>query len=291
VATTTGAIRKRINPEAENKSTVGLVQEARMKRMLIAGALAFAAVGQALAADLPPPSEPMAPPPRAPATYVPTIAPGYNWGGVYFGINGGGGVGSSNWSDAGNLVGSTGDFNTDGFLIGGTVGANFQASQIVFGIEADLDFSTFQGTSTSGFCTMSNGTFFGNTCNTRNNWLSTVRGRLGYAADRFLVYVTGGGAFGNVEAGLSGGGIGTTDYQNNTEIGWTAGAGVEVAFAQNWTGRIEYLYVDLSNGTCNVGGSCGFEPPGVFPFITPNDSVRFSANIIRLGIDYKFGGF
>ena len=71
-------------------------QEARMTRLLIAGALAFAAVGQAFAADLPQPMPP--PPPQAPATYVPTVAPVYNWGGIYYGVNGGYGIGSSELS-------------------------------------------------------------------------------------------------------------------------------------------------------------------------------------------------
>ena len=71
-----------------------------MKRLLIAGALAFAAAGPALAADLPQP----APPPQAPAAYMPTVAPVYNWGGIYFGVNGGYGLGKSEWSDPNGLA-------------------------------------------------------------------------------------------------------------------------------------------------------------------------------------------
>ena len=71
-----------------------------MKRLLIAGALAFAATGSVLAADLPQ----AAPPPQAPAVYVPTVAPVYNWGGIYFGANGGYGFGNSEWSDPNNLA-------------------------------------------------------------------------------------------------------------------------------------------------------------------------------------------
>ena len=82
-----------------------------MKRILWAGAFAFVAGGQALAADLPPPVAP-----RAPATYVPTTVPVYNWSGIYIGANGGYGFGTSNWSDP--TFGSTGNFNTNGWLAG-----------------------------------------------------------------------------------------------------------------------------------------------------------------------------
>ena len=120
-----------------------------MKRLLMAGALAFAA-GQAFAADLPQP----APPPQAPVAYVPTVAPVYNWGGIYFGANGGYGFGNSDWSDPNNTsgLGSTGNFSTTGFLVGPTVGVNFQTDAFVFGIEGDFDASWLDGKSSSGFC-------------------------------------------------------------------------------------------------------------------------------------------
>src|ERR1700730_7302953 len=87
-------------------------------------------------------------------------------------------------------------------------------------------------------------------CKTSDHWLSTVRGRLGYAADRFMPFVTGGAAFGDIRAstpGFAGG--------NNTNAGWTVGAGLEFAIAGNWTAKAEYLYVDL--GKFNCGISCG----------------------------------
>jgi outer membrane immunogenic protein len=243
-----------------------------MKRMLIVGALTLAAAGQALAADLPQPGAP--PPPRAPAMYVPTMAPVYNWGGVYVGVNGGYGFGSSNWTSA--AAASTGSFNTNGFLLGGTIGANFQANQFVFGVEADLDWTTLKGSTstptTAGFCT-------GVSCQTANNWLGTVRGRLGYAFDRVLVFGTGGGAFGNIQAGRNP----PTTYDTATNFGWTAGGGVEFAFSENLTGKIEYLFVDLSNGTCTTIANCGAAAAG--------SSVSFTANVVRAGINYKFGGF
>jgi outer membrane immunogenic protein len=62
---------------------------------------------------------------------------------------------------------------------------------------------------------------------------------------------------------------------------------VEWAFADNWTARVEYLYVDLGNSTCNTSTSCGFEV-GVAPTAPTNNSVSFTENIIRAGVDFKF---
>ena len=126
-----------------------------MKRWLLAGALAYAAAGQALASDLPPPAVP--PPARAPAAYIPpAVAAVYNWGGIYFGFNLGFGFGTSNWSDPLNISGvtSTGNFNLTGFLAGPTVavGVNFQADSFVYGAEADFDGSWIDGKKSSPFC-------------------------------------------------------------------------------------------------------------------------------------------
>ena len=87
------------------------------------------------------------------------------------------------------------------------------------------------------------------TCETENTWLATFRGRLGYAFDRWLPYITAGGAYGNVKA--------TTDpgpglaSASSSQFGWTGGVGLEYAFLGNWTAKIEYLYVDL--GSFNAG--------------------------------------
>jgi outer membrane immunogenic protein len=248
----------------------------RMKRWLIAGALAFAAAGQAAAADLP------QPPPQAPAVYVPVVAPVYNWGGIYYGINGGYGFGKTTWTDPNNFsgLGSTGNFNTDGFVVGPTLGVNFQNDAFVYGIEGDFDASWLDGKSTSAFCGAV-GFGAGAQCETKNTWLGTLRGRIGYAADRVLFYATGGGAFGNVESGIGG------SFDKSTKAGWTAGAGVEAAFADNWTARIEYLYVDLGNGSCTSGGNCGVDLVGA-AVVPANDTVKFTTSLVRAGIDYKF---
>ena len=108
-----------------------------MKRSLLAVALASAVATQVatqvLASDLPPPTP--APPPRALAAYVPAVvAQVYNWGGFYFGANAGYGFGTSNWTDPNNNsgLGSTGDFSLSGFVVGPTVGVNFQTDAFVW---------------------------------------------------------------------------------------------------------------------------------------------------------------
>jgi outer membrane immunogenic protein len=242
-----------------------------MKRILLVGVFALVAGGQALAADLPPPP----PAPRAPATYVPVVAPLYNWSGIYIGANGGYGFGNSNWSQTGV---STGNFNTNGGLAGGTVGANYEFwGGAVLGVEGDWDWTNLNGSSSAASCVAA-GAGAGaavTPCKTASNWLSTVRGRAGWAFDRVLVYGTGGAAFAPVQASLTGSGLGT---DSNTEVGWTAGAGLEFAFAPNWTAKAEYLYVDLNNGTCIA--ACGGATPPV--------SVKFTENVIRAGINFKF---
>jgi len=219
-----------------------------MKRILVAGAFAFGAGGQVLAADLPPQA---AAPIQPPATYVPTTAPVYDWRGIYLGINGGYALAQSTWSDPPKF--STGTFSMDGFQLGGTLGANYQWGHFVLGVEGDGDWAK-QGGSV-----------------TRSDWIATVRGRAGYALDRILLYATGGVAPANRQSGLGG----NYPFTDATQVGWTAGAGVEVALAQNWTAKFDYLFVDLGNQPC-PGASCG------------GNTIPLVENLFRVGINYKF---
>jgi outer membrane immunogenic protein len=223
-----------------------------MKRLLLSsvGILTLAALANpAFAADLSRRYEPM--PTKAP----PYIAQVYNWTGFYIGVNGGGGWGQSNWD-------RTGDFDVSGGLVGGTVGYNWQTGPWVLGVEGDLDWSNINGNTFNG-CAPG--------CKTTNDWLGTARVRVGYAFDRFLPYITGGLAVGNMQTKLGG-----IDAVDNTNVGWTAGAGVEFAVNNNWSLKAEYLYVDL--GSFNCGVACG----GV-----PNE-VSFTSHIGRAGINYRF---
>jgi outer membrane immunogenic protein len=230
-----------------------------MKRIFVTVMLSIAAAGSALAADLPQP-----PPPQAPAAYIPVTEPVYNWAGIYFGLNGGYGFGNSDWTGG---AASSGSFSTSGFLVGGTAGVNFQFDEFVLGAETDLDYAPITGNGPGAFCI---------NCTTSSTWLGTTRVRAGYAADRVLFYGTGGLAYGNVQASA----FDTTN--SNTEIGWTAGVGIEAAFADNWTARLEYLFVDLKDGSCTTACGTGTVAGA------PSQSVSFDESLIRAGVDFKF---
>jgi len=241
-----------------------------MMRLFITAILSLAAAGTALAADLPQPA-----PVQAPAVYVPTVAPVYNWGGIYVGINGGWGWGQSNWTVGPNAVVTTaltGSTSDNGGVVGGTVGANFQTGEFVFGVEGDWDYSGINTGTTGAVCST-----FG-ACQTGNNWLATARGRVGYAADRVLFFATAGGAFANIQTTFAG-----VQSSSTTQAGWTAGAGVEWAFADNWTAKAEYLYIDLGtwNGNCTAGVCGGAGTP--LPL-----SIGLTENLFRVGVNFKF---
>jgi outer membrane immunogenic protein len=230
-----------------------------MKRAILAtaGLLALAAaMGPAAAADLPP----RLPVTKAPAYIPPSV---YNWTGFYIGVNGGYGWGQSEHNDA--LLGvATGDFDLSGALVGGTVGFNYQVGPWVWGLEGDLDWANINGTSAT-FLTGAGLTSY----STELRWLSTVRGRLGYAFDRVLPYVTGGLAVGDVRADINTPGAIATG--TNTQVGWTVGAGLEYGITPNVTAKVEYNYVDLGSST---------------PILA--DSVDFRAHIVRGGVNWKF---
>lgn len=218
-----------------------------MKRVVLAGIGALAVVtmmGAANAADLP---RRQAMPVKAPAFVT------YNWTGAYVGINGGGGWGRSNVS----APFASGDFNTSGGVIGGTLGYNYQMGQAVFGLEGDVDWSNIRGSATCGV------TF---SCTTRDSWLGTARGRIGYAFDRFLPFVTGGAAFGDIKNSVAG--VGDA---RSTKAGYALGGGIEAAIAGPWTAKVEYLYVDLGRGASLLGSD-----------------TRFNANLVRAGVNYRF---
>jgi len=246
-----------------------------MARLLTLICAIFGFAGSAFAADLPP-----AAPAKAPAIYVPPVVPVYNWSGVYLGINGGWGWGSAKYTipvQTGFPTGATGTFNDNGGVVGGTLGANFQTGAFVFGAEGDWDYSAINTGTTATICQVSG------TCQTGNNWLATLRGRAGFAADRVLFYATAGGAFANVQTVFNG--VTTTHDQ----AGWTAGAGVEWAFADNWTARVEYLYVDLGSTNFNCTTVACTTTPYAASGIT--GSASLTENLIRAGVDFKFNGW
>jgi len=218
-----------------------------MKRFLLAGLGALALttmLGSANAADLPRR--------QAMPTKAPIYAAPYNWTGFYIGLNGGGGWGHSDISAP-----LSASVDANGGLGGGTIGYNYQTGQVVFGLEGDGDWSGLRGSTVCG----------ATTCDIHNDWLATARGRVGYAFDRFLPYVTGGAAFGNIKTSVAG--VGDTD---TSRAGWTLGGGLEVAIAGPWTAKIEYLHVDLGSASTAVAGA----------------DASFHSDIARAGVNYRF---
>ena len=224
-----------------------------MIKTIAAGCFAVAALivaQSATAADLS-----VAPLYKAPP---PAMAPAYNWSGFYLGINGGGGWGHSNWDTSSDRIGLSGG------LVGGTAGYNWQLGNAVLGIEGDIDWANLKGTNSSTLCPAG--------CSTSDTWLSTVRGRAGYAFGGVLPYLTGGLALGDIRAATPG-----FAGASNTSAGWTAGAGIEFGLTGNWSAKAEYLYVDL--GRFNCGVSCN----GL-----PTDNVSMHDNVVRAGVNYRF---
>jgi outer membrane immunogenic protein len=225
------------------------------------GAKVVALFRTALAADL-----------LTPVLFPPLRIAVYNWTGIYLGINGGVGTGKSNWSDG--PIGTAGSFPTSGFLVGGTAGINYQLGEYVFGIEGDGDWTNLHRNSGSPCGAISAAVTPPVSCQTQSQRLATVRGRVGHAVNRILLYGPAGAAFGNNQTGLNP----PSTFDSSVETGSTVGAGLEYAFAQNWTAKIEYLSVDLPNGLCTTVGNCGGAAGSI---------VSFDENIIRAGLIFQ----
>jgi outer membrane immunogenic protein len=271
-----GNIRKALNFAASSGYAPSLKAPVsiRAKRIaIVAIALSLMTAAGAMAADVPLPG----PAPVPPTNYYPADAP-LNWGGFYVGVNGGYGFGRSDWTNAGV---STGNFTTNGGLVGGTAGLNYAGfGGFVFGVEGDLDWSALKGSSTMASC-VALGATAGTVCQTKSGWLSTARARAGYAFNRFLLFATAGAAIADFQVGLNP----PANFLNvGPQVGWTAGGGVEVAFSENWTAKVEYLYVGLGTISCPVSTICSLvNPAGV-----SSESVSLNENVVRAGLNYKF---
>ena len=252
-----------------------------MRRVALTVAFSVLAGSAAFAADLPPPP----PMPRAPAVYVPAPIPVYNWTGFYIGGNLGVG-----WQQ-----GSLGDTNGNNFLTsnsakglgGGQVGVDYEfSSGVVIGAEAMFDWR-FNNNNTSNTTLVGPAAVAGHSAavTVNDQWLTTATGKLGYAWDRTMLYAKGGGAWvGSSNPTLAVDGLSQTVSTSNSNWGWTVGAGAEYAFWGNWSARIEYDYIGLTNQTFTCTG-CGGP--------LANDQFTFNNRNIQMvtaAINYKFGG-
>jgi outer membrane immunogenic protein len=210
-------------------------------------------------------------PVKAPA---PVVVPAFTWSGCYIGAHVGGGWGSKRWTHPTNGT-LWGDFDADGWLAGGQIGCDFQTGQFVFGIEGTGSWTDIDG---SGPYAIVSDIF----TNSELNWLATVTGRIGFAVDRVLFYVKGGGAWAGEKHSWSGDFV--TTEASETRFGWLIGGGLEYAFAGNWSGKIEYNYIGF--GSDNVTHTEIGNPTNVF-----DTRIKQNLSVIKVGLNYRFGGF
>ncbi len=202
--------------------------------------------------------------PRGPVYKAPVAIPLYNWSGLYIGANIGWGWGSgSGTATIGGITGPTSG-SGNGFLGGAQIGYNMQAGAWVFGLETD-----FQGSGGESTVTGPNAT----TATAKGPWFGTIRGRLGYAFDRSLLYVTGGGVYGR--ANLDGTSGGVAFSSSTTAWSWTLGGGLEQALWDRWSAKLEYLYVGSPNKV-------------PVPPATTAVSGDSHGHIVRAGLNYRF---
>jgi outer membrane immunogenic protein len=248
-----------------------------IRKILFGTMLAFAAIGARplQAADLPARSY------KAPPMMAPVAA---SWSGCTLGVVGGGVWGSSrhvavnspNPLDAGLPI--TNSFGLSGGAIGGTTGCNIQFDSWVFGIENDISWTNARGSAPdvppfSRFAVSQ----------TNEKWLDTLRGRVGFAWDRALLYGTGGAAFAGTSATIcSTVATGLCASNSQTRTGWVAGAGIEYAMWENVSLKFEYLHADFGNGRY-------FSTPLVFgPVNIVTRDVRLTDDIVRAGVNWRF---
>jgi outer membrane immunogenic protein len=217
----------------------------------------------------------------------PMIAAVYDWTGMYVGLNGGWGSSRNCWdfvTAAGTFVAAEGCHDATGGTIGGQVGYRWQASQFVFGLEAQGNWADFVGRNQSlPFAAFDN--------QTRVNAFGLFTGQVGYAFNNALLYVKGGAAVtdSRYRSLLTGTGTVVTQDINDTRWGGVIGVGLEYGFAPNWTAGIEYdhmfmadkNYTFLNNG--NGGG-------GAAGTLFLNNRIRQDVDLVTVRINYRWGG-
>ncbi len=274
--------------------------EAEMiKRAALATTALLALVGAASAADLPTTKSAPAMPPAALI----------NWNGFYIGVNGGwvGSTGDSVFNTgtdtgpgglgtvliAGLIPGSVG-VSYSGGLVGGTIGYNYQISPSwVMGVEGDFDWVGASGSTSAVFPGGAGFVPFTTRFSRALDALGTLRTRVGFLwTPSFLVYSTGGLAFGETKLGTTficaacgppaSTEPSTSVSSTNWRVGWTTGVGGEWKFAPNWSFKAEYLYVDLGNQKNTITYTYGANTSTLTSRVTNHD------NIVRAGVNLSF---
>src|SRR5262249_734355 len=275
------------------------------KRVLVGFFATSLAAGASFAADWPL---------MGPQVYPSVPVMPVEWTGIYFGANAGYGwaSGSSNTVFGGGAtnsllaasglvipagattplglgateLGGTGLVSSSsprGGIAGGQIGFNWQAGRVVFGAELDAQWSGQQRTA-SVVCNGTPPCAANETVKIRS--LTTGRARFGLAFDWLMPYVTAGGALVNARDNLTvivGGSSASFPPLSGTTLGWTAGAGVDVALSSNWSARFEYLYIRANDVTASVS------IPGVLGVGTASETAAYRDNIVRVGLNYRIG--
>jgi outer membrane immunogenic protein len=240
-----------------------------MKKLLLATTAVLAlAANTAGAADLGKPVYKAAPPPVA-----------YSWTGWYWGVNIGYSWGreTNDWTTFGVTASESQKMN--GVIGGFQSGFNWQTGIWVIGMESDFQATGQKGSTTYGVPGLNV------TAEHKLPWLGTARSRIGVLpSENVLLYATAGVAYGQVKSSYTLNAPGPVAAFNfkDTRAGWTAGVGVEGAFGGGWSAKLEYLYVDLGKNTSD------FSVVGV-GVVSSIDS-RVTDNIVRVGLNYKWGG-
>ncbi len=277
-----------------------------MRKVLLAGVsgVALAAGVPAHAADLGRPVY-KAPPPAA----APVPVPVFSWTGCYIGGHIGWGWGRDKVSIpnlaetagvppeevAGLSVPSvTGD--TNGILGGGQVGCNYQfAPNWVVGVEGDGSAADIKGDVTESvlFANPFTGApeTISGSAHAKTDWIASATGRLGWAWDRVLLYAKGGAAWAGDKFSADIPIFGEHLEASETRPGWTVGGGIEWAFWENWSAKVEYDFYDF--GTRNItltgtftGGPTTFNPG---PSTVPGINIKETISAVKFGVNYRFG--
>ena len=259
-----------------------------MKRIFLASLALLALAGHALAADLPVYKK--APPPL----------PTWSWAGFYAGVNAGYSFGRDPFSqtipETGYVSATNSVANPRGPVLGGQLGYLWQSGHIAYGLEGDAQWARQRDASCGVTCFLAgNGEMTVFTVSQRLDWFATARARLGWANDNYLLYVTGGAAWGGVREYDPRSFEFIPDFPanfSNTLSGWAAGAGIETRLFGNWTAKFEYLHLDLGTTTnttafpLQCGGVGGAFCVGS-QTVTTRSAIR--DEIVRAGLNYKFG--
>ncbi len=194
--------------------------------------------------------------------------PLFTWTGFYAGINAGYAFGNADTILPAGIAPLSSSY--DGFIGGAQIGYNWQLGAAVLGFEADMQFADVKGTE---IITVVNAT----ATNTLE-WFGTARGRVGYAFDRVLPYVTGGFAFGRNEYDFTLIPSGNPAKGTITHTGWTIGGGVEFAVRDAWSVKAEYLHVDLGS------------QDGARDILVTGEVTSFHPkfDLVRAGLNYRF---